>query len=69
MNFRKFIERKESEIKYENELKEFYILRHNLPGVLPKSYTTFEKYKENNSPKYAAIVNAAKEKGVTSPLL
>ena len=51
---------------YIDNQKEFFILRAKLPNILPKTYATFKKYKETNSPKYARILEIAKQQNISS---
>lgn len=54
---------------HENDLKAFYVLRHQLPDIMPDSYQTFKRYKSKNTPEYTAIVAVANERGISSSLL
>ena len=64
-----FNEKHRKEQAHENDLKAFYVLRHQLPDTMPASYQTFKRYKSKNTPEYAAIVAVANERGISSSLL
>lgn len=64
-----FNEKHRKEQAHENDLKAFYVLRHQLPDIMPASYQTFKRYKSKNTPEYTAIVAVANERGISSSLL
>lgn len=67
--YNQYLKKAEKERLRDENLKAFYILKKELPDVMPKSYSTFAKYKAHNSDKYINILNSANEKGITSSLL
>ena len=67
--YNQYLKKAEKERLRDENLKDFYILKKELPDVIPKSYSTFAKYKAHNSDKYINILNSANEKGITSSLL
>ena len=67
--YNQYLKKAEKERLHDENLKAFYILKKELPDVMPKSYSTFAKYKAHNSDKYINILNSANEKGITSSLL
>ncbi len=67
--YNQYLKKAEKERLRDENLKDFYILKKELPDVMPKSYSTFAKYKAHNSDKYINILNSANEKGITSSLL
>lgn len=67
--YNQYLKKTEKERLHDENLKAFYILKKELPDVMPKSYSTFAKYKAHNSDKYINILNSANEKGITSSLL
>lgn len=67
--YNQYLKKAEKEKLHDENLKAFYILKKELPDVMPKSYSTFVKYKAHNSDKYINILNSANEKGITSSLL
>ena len=64
--YKQYLEKTKAEQQRDENLKAFYILRKELPDIMPKSYSTFMKYKSKNSAEYKLIINSAKEKGITS---
>ena len=67
--YNQYLKKAEKERLHDENLKAFYILKKELPDVMPKSYSTFAQYKAHNSDKYINILNSANEKGITSSLL
>lgn len=67
--YNQYLKKAEKERLHDENLKAFYILKKELPDVMPKSYSTFAKYKAHNSDKYINILNSANENGITSSLL
>lgn len=67
--YNQYLKKAEKERLHDENLKAFYILKKELPDVMPKSYSTFAKYKAHNSDMYINILNSANEKGITSSLL
>lgn len=67
--YNQYLKKAEKERLRDENLKAFYILKKELPDVMPKSYSTFAKYKAHNSDKYINILNSANENGITSSLL
>lgn len=67
--YNQYLKKAEKERLHDENLKAFYILKKELPDVMPKSYSTFAKYKAHNSDMYINILNSANKKGITSSLL
>lgn len=66
--YNQYLKKAEKERLRDENLKAFYILRHQVPDIMPTSYQTFVRYKSKNTSKYTAIVAAVNERGISSPL-